>query len=58
MAATTDQLNFLDELRESGATNMFAATPYIIEEFDVSRSEAVKILSEWMETFKERHNKE
>ena len=47
---------FLDALRESGVTNMFGATPYLQEEFDISGKEARKILVEWMETFKERHN--
>lgn len=32
--------DFLDDLRESGVTNMFGATPYLIEEFGVDRSTA------------------
>ena len=48
--------NFLDELRESGKTNMFGATPYIMEEFKgVTLEEAIEYLSEWMKTFNERH---
>lgn len=46
---------FLDDLRESGVTNMFGATPYIRDEFDCSRREARDILSKWMRTFAERH---
>jgi uncharacterized protein YciI len=46
-----EHLDFLDDLRESGETNMFGATPYIIDEFDISKSEAKKILLYWMDTF-------
>jgi|SanBayMetagenome_1026888.scaffolds.fasta_scaffold242434_2 hypothetical protein len=52
-----EQVNyFLDELRESGATNMFGAVPYIVEEFGFSRQEAQKFLVNWMQTFEERHH--
>jgi len=51
-----EQVNyFLDDLRESGATNMFGAAPYIVEEFGVSRTEAKALLLNWMQTFEERH---
>jgi len=30
--------HFLDQLRESGVTNMYGATPYLIEAFDLIRS--------------------
>jgi len=51
-----EQVNyFLDELRESGVTNMFAAAPYIVEEFGVTRQEAKSFLLNWMQTFEERH---
>lgn len=46
---------YLDELRESGDTNMFGAAQYIVEEFDVGRREARGYLKEWMATFTERH---
>lgn len=49
---------FLDNLRESGVTNMFGASPYLIEEFGVDKSTAQRILIEWMRTFNERHPKE
>lgn len=49
---------YLDELRESGITNMFGATPYIMSAFDVLKDEARKLLVEWMETFNERHTDE
>jgi hypothetical protein len=41
---------FLDELRESGETNMVGAAPYLQEEFDLTRNEARTILSEWMKS--------
>jgi hypothetical protein len=46
---------FLDDLRDSGATNMFGAAPYLVEEFGVSRTEAKNLLLTWMQTFEERH---
>ena len=46
---------FLDELRESGVTNMFGAAPYLVEEFGVTRQEAKNLLLNWMQTFEERH---
>ena len=54
-----EQVNyFLDDLRESGATNMFGAAPYIVEEFGVERREAQQYLKNWMQTFAERHKNE
>ena len=41
----------MDELRECGVTNMFGATVYIIEEFNIKKSEAHALLIEWMKTF-------
>jgi hypothetical protein len=45
---------FLDQLRNSGETNMFGATPYIQARFGLLRKEAEAILLEWMETFDAR----
>ena len=40
---------FLNALRDSAVTNMFGATPYLLEEFpELSKQEARAILSEWM----------
>jgi hypothetical protein len=48
--------DFLDYLRESGATNMFGAGRYITDMYpEVSRKESHELLKEWMETFNERH---
>lgn len=48
---TDEQLEFLDDLRESGAINMFGAKPYIVGAFDVTLGEARGILSYWMNSF-------
>jgi hypothetical protein len=56
---TEDMLEYLDELRESGITNMFGARPYVEEEFpELSSGNAGKVLIYWMHTFSERHPKE
>lgn len=55
---TDDHLIYLDELRESGETNMFGATPYLMEEFDIEKADARIILSYWMASFGERHSDE
>jgi len=46
---------YLDDLRESGVTNMFGAGAYLEADFGLDRNEARKVLSKWMETFDERH---
>ena len=43
---------YLEELRQSGETNMYGATPYIMEEFGMDKKEARSILSQWMNSFK------
>jgi hypothetical protein len=43
---------YLDELRESGAINMFGARPYLMEAFGLDKREAGEILKEWMDSFK------
>jgi len=45
--------HYLENLRDSGVTNMFGAAPYIERDFGVSRSEARKILATWMKSFNE-----
>lgn len=50
-----DHLEYLDDLRESGITNMYGAVPYLREAFDLSRQDASAILSYWMKSFSERH---
>lgn len=50
-ATLARRLTFLDELRKSGATNMYGAAPYLITAFKIGRDEAVKITAMWMQTY-------
>ena len=45
--------SYLNVLRDSGVTNMFGASPYLQNEFGLSKSEAKKVLAAWMNSFKE-----
>jgi hypothetical protein len=46
---TQEHHDFLICLRDSGATNMWGATPYIEREFGVPNKVARVILLEWIE---------
>jgi hypothetical protein len=46
---TQEHHDFLICLRDSGATNMWGATPYIEREFGVPYVDAKAILLEWIE---------
>ena len=48
---TTEHLEYLDGLRESGVTNMFGAGEYVEVAFGVSKAEARTTLAYWMESF-------
>jgi len=52
---TDEQLEYLDDLRESGVTNMFGAGPYVREEFGIDRREAKQVVLYWLESYEERH---
>lgn len=52
---TDEHLDYLDALRESGVTNMFAAAPYLRDEFDMSRTASKATLRYWLRTFAQRH---
>lgn len=53
---TEEHLEYLDELRESGVTNMFGAASYLQNAFDeLSNKDAKAILGYWMHTFSERN---
>jgi hypothetical protein len=60
MRKTTDQersaMEYLNELRDSGVTNMFGAAPYVATAFDMPKTEARRILSLWMNNFNEEAN--
>lgn len=46
--------NYLNKLRESGVTNMFGATPYLVKRFGIPNQLALEILTKWMENFNEK----
>jgi hypothetical protein len=48
---TTEHLEYKDDLRESGDTNMFGAGTYVEAMFDVGSHEANAIVGYWMESF-------
>ena len=48
-------LIYLDNLRESGETNMFGAGRYLEKVFTITRHDASVILGYWMKSFSERH---
>lgn len=53
---TGEHLEYLDNLRKSGVTNMFGAVPYIKRAFPkLTQEQAVKVLTYWMRTFSQRH---
>ena len=52
---TDEHLEYLDELRESGDTNMLGAGRYVEEEFELNQDTAGKILLYWMDTFGDPH---
>ena len=46
-----EHLEYLTELRDSGRTNMFAASPFLAAEFpDLTDREAREIVTYWMRT--------
>lgn len=55
MSQRSEQLklyfDYLDELRESGKTNMFGASPYLADEFSIPIQEARSVLALWTKTF-------
>jgi hypothetical protein len=42
---------FLDDLRESGDINMFGAPRVLMDVFDMSKAEAMKVFIAWTEQF-------
>lgn len=42
---------YLEELRRSGVTNMFGATPYLMAKFGIKKEEAAEILVDWMNNY-------
>jgi len=52
-----EYFDYLDDLRESGETNMYGAGAYLQAEYGLDKATARKVLTKWMETFSERHPK-
>jgi len=48
---------YLDDLRESGETNMYGAGSYLKRDYGFDDAVAKAFLGKWMETFGERHPK-
>ena len=40
--------DYLEELRQSGDTNMFGATPYLENDFGLDKKTAMAVLGKWM----------
>jgi len=52
----TAYFEYLDALRKSGITNMFAAGPHIAAKFDLPINKANAILKEWIRTFSDEES--
>jgi len=53
---TEEHMEYLNELRESGETNMFGARPYLKNAFpELTRQQTAEVLIYWMKTFKSRN---
>ena len=48
---TIDYYEFLVNLRNSGITNMFGASVYLEDTFNLSPQEAKSVLANWMRSF-------
>ncbi len=46
-----EYFTYLDDLRNSGRTNMFGSSVYLREEFELRRGAALAIVGAWMRTF-------
>ena len=42
---------YLENLRRSGAVNMFGSASYLKDAFDLTDNEACKIVSDWMNNY-------
>ncbi len=49
--ALSEHFAYLDDLRESGITNMWGAGAYLRDAFDLSKTEATTSHKLWMDTF-------
>ena len=49
---------YLEELRASGKTNMFGAHIYVMGDFEISKSLAIKLVSAWMKSYQKEYDEE
>lgn len=42
---------YLEKLRRTGETNMYGAAPYLVEKYGVTKKEADKILTRWIQNY-------
>lgn len=47
---------YLEDLKESGQTNMFGAAAFIQADFECSKNMSIRYLSEWMRSYKGENN--
>jgi len=50
----TEYFSFLDELRESGVTNMYGSPPYLTRKFGLPSRDARRVFVLWSETIGDR----
>jgi hypothetical protein len=43
--------NYLNDLRDSGVTNMFGAGPYLVDSFGLTKRESHQVVKKWMDNF-------
>ena len=48
-----EEYRTLEFIRQSGATNMFGAAPYLAEACDITTRQATTILMSWMQNYDE-----
>ena len=48
-----EMFTYLDDLRDSGITNMFGAAPYLVQAFGIDKRDARQVLAKWMKSFAE-----
>ena len=46
-----EEFIYLENLRQSGVTNMYGASPYLADEFGYTKKEATEILILWIENY-------
>ena len=52
MTDKNEVFEYLEQLRESGITNMFGSVSFVMNEFGMEERQSVKLVSEWMKTYR------